>query len=137
MSNWSKESVQEAVNKVIEKASKDEKFRALCQTNIHAAIREVSGAEVPASFKINVVDNTGYHINVTLPPLQKADGELGDSELESVAGGSKSGAEDFFNDVGNAVVDVGNTAVDVAQEGVTGSVEGTNRIIDAGQRHTR
>jgi hypothetical protein len=87
MSNWSKESVQEVVEKVFAKAAKDEKFRALCISNIQAAIKEVSGKEVPSNFKINVVDNTGYHMGLTLPPLQKADGELVDSELESVAGG--------------------------------------------------
>jgi RecJ-like exonuclease len=93
MSDWSKESVEEVVEKVCAKAAKDEKFRALCISNIQAAIKEVSGKEVPSNLKINVVDTTGYHMNVTLPPLQKADGELKDSELESVAGGKSPGSD--------------------------------------------
>lgn len=106
MSNWTKESIQEAVNATSERAATDEAFRELCKNDIHTAIKEVSGKEVPADFKINVVDNTGYHVTVTLPALEKADGELGDSELESVAGGSKSGATDFFNGVIDAIPDV-------------------------------
>ena len=105
MSNWTKESVQEVVNALVEKASTDEQYRELCKRDIYAAIKEVGGQEVPANFKINVVDNTGYHISITLPELQKANGELGESELENVAGGSKDGANRFFNGLGDVLTD--------------------------------
>lgn len=48
MSNLTTEPVQEAINAVIEKSGIDETFRARCKSDIHAAIKEVSGKEVPA-----------------------------------------------------------------------------------------
>lgn len=108
MSEWTTEEVQAAFVKVTEKAGRDEKFRELCNQDIHEAIREVTGKTVPSTFKIQVIDQTGYQFSMTLPPLVKDEEELSESELESVAGGSKSGATDFFEGIGDQVVSTAN-----------------------------
>jgi hypothetical protein len=97
--SWTKETVEEAIRKVGARAATDMEFRQLCVSNIRAAIQQESGMEVPASIKIGVLDQSANHLNFILPPVVKEEGELLESELESVAGGSKSGANDFFNDV--------------------------------------
>jgi hypothetical protein len=109
--SWSKEAVEEAVKKVGGRAATDLEVRALCVSNIHAAIQQESGIEVPASFKIGVLDQSANHLNFILPPVVKEEGELLESELESVAGGSKSGANDFFNGLGDSFVFTGNAFV--------------------------
>jgi hypothetical protein len=108
---WTKEAVEAAVSKVGERAAADMEFRQLCVSNIHAAIQQVSGIEVPASFKIGVLDKFANQLNIILPPVVKEEGELLESELESVAGGSKSGANDFFNGLGDSFVFTGNAFV--------------------------
>jgi hypothetical protein len=86
--SWTKETVEEAIRKVGARAATDLEFRQLCVSNIHAAIQQESGMEVPASFKIGVLDQSANHLNLILPPVVKEEGELLESELESVAGGS-------------------------------------------------
>lgn len=93
MSAWGKQEISNAITAVQEKAARDEEFRELCKRDIHAAIREATGKEVPQAIRIQVVDQTGYHLSVVLPAQEKAGGELDEQELEQVAGGSK----DFWN----------------------------------------
>jgi hypothetical protein len=118
--SWTKEAVEEAIRKVGARAAKDLEYRALCVSNIHAAIQQESGIEVPASFKIGVLDQSANQLNLILPPVVKEEGELLESELESVAGGSKSGATDFFNGVGSGLGITGGSA-----EHIAGQVVGT------------
>jgi len=124
--SWTKEAVEEAVLQVGERAATDAEFRNLCVSNIHAAIQQVSGIEVPASFKIGVLDQSANQLNIILPAVVKEEDELLDSELESVAGGSKSGATDFFNGVGSGLGVTGGTP-----EAIAGSAIG--RIVTLGR----
>jgi hypothetical protein len=101
--SWNNEEVQNAVTKVMEKAGSDAAFKQLCLSDIHAAVKEVTGQEVPAEFKINVIDGAAYHANIVLPAVKESADELSETELESVAGGSKSGANDFFGGVGGTI----------------------------------
>jgi hypothetical protein len=102
--SWTKEALDEAVQKIGARASTDSEFRSLCLSNIHAAIKQETGLEVPASFKIGVLDQSANHLNLVLPPMVKEADELSESELESVAGGSKAGANDFFSGVGTGAL---------------------------------
>ncbi|QHW32315.1 hypothetical protein GZH47_16875 [Paenibacillus rhizovicinus] len=102
--SWTKEAVEEAVRKVGARAATDLEFRSLCVSNIHAAIQQESGIEVPASFTIGVLDQSANQLNIILPPVAREADELLESELESVAGGSKAGANDFFSGVGSGAL---------------------------------
>lgn len=89
MKSWNNEQVSQAVQQVSEKAAVDAGFRELCKQDIHTAVFEATGMHVPKNVKIQVVDATGYHLTVSLPPLQQPNNELEESELEQVAGGNK------------------------------------------------
>ncbi|QHT61958.1 hypothetical protein GXP70_19545 [Paenibacillus lycopersici] len=104
--SWTKEAVEEAVRKVGARAATDLAFRSLCVSNIHAAIQQESGIEVPASFTIGVLDQSAHQLSIVLPPVAREADELLESELESVAGGSKSGANDFFTGIATGIASV-------------------------------
>ncbi|SFF07921.1 NHLP leader peptide domain-containing protein [Paenibacillus algorifonticola] len=87
--SWTHEQFNETVHAVIAKANSDAAFRALAVSDIYAAIKAATGHEVPQQFKINIVDATGYHSTIVLPEVRDAADELTETELESVAGGSK------------------------------------------------
>ncbi|QHW32313.1 hypothetical protein GZH47_16865 [Paenibacillus rhizovicinus] len=87
--SWTQETFQEAVRKVSERAAVDAAFRSLCVSDIHAAIQQESGIEVPSSFKIGVLDPSANQLNIVIPPVALEEGELQEDELESVAGGVK------------------------------------------------
>ncbi|PQP84166.1 nitrile hydratase [Paenibacillus sp. PCH8] len=95
MSGWTQEQLNETVEAVLAKAGSDAAFRALAISDIYAAIKAETGHEVPQEFKINIVDATGYHTTIVLPEVRGAEDELTETELESVAGGSKEGFEEF------------------------------------------
>ncbi|WP_341279233.1 hypothetical protein [Paenibacillus sp. FSL H8-0537] len=113
--SWNEQQVTDTVNAVITKANSDAEFRALAVSDIYAAIKAATGHEVPQEFKINIVDATGYHATIVLPEVRGAADELTETELESVAGGSKSGANDFFNGVGSIAENAANTAIRVGE----------------------
>jgi len=87
--SWTQEEIQETVQKVADKAGSDAAFRQLALSDINTAVKEISGKEIPAGFKVNVIDGTGYHANIVLPEAKSSADELSETELESVAGGSK------------------------------------------------
>ncbi|MBW7457439.1 NHLP leader peptide family RiPP precursor [Paenibacillus sepulcri] len=123
---WSKEAVAEAVNKVGARAATDLEYRNLCVTNIHEAIQQETGLEVPSSFKIGVLDQSSYSLSIVLPKVQLADNELTEGELDSVAGGSKDGATDFFEGLAGgaaSIMGADNTYANNS-EGVAGNIIG-------------
>lgn len=86
MSNWTEEEIQKTITEIQGKAGTDEKFRALCLSNIGEAIKQVSGKEIPAEYKINVVEgNADFDQTLVLPPMMS--GSLSDEQLDKVAGG--------------------------------------------------
>ncbi len=85
---WTTETIQDTLKKVIERGSTDPEFRQLALSNPNHAVEEVAGIPVPPGVKIRFVENQGADFTVVLPDMKKADmTELSDSELEQVAGG--------------------------------------------------
>lgn len=89
--NWNQEEAQAALQMIIKRATTDAEFRELFLTNPAAAVKEVTGRELPEGFTLRVVENKGADLTVVLPDTPPAS-ELSDSELEAVAGGHKCGA---------------------------------------------
>jgi hypothetical protein len=87
--SWTREKVKEAFAKVYEKATNDADYRQRMLADPYAAIKEVTGMEIPRAFKINVVDGSGYNTNFVLPELRTEADELTETELEAVGGGTK------------------------------------------------
>jgi hypothetical protein len=83
---WTQEKINEIYVKVQQLATTDEEFRAELLKDSSAAIAKVAGEELPADFKVKVVENDPqYAATFVLPPM--AGEELADDELDSVAGG--------------------------------------------------
>ena len=83
--SWTQEKVQETVTQLQEKAATDASFRASLKENPNAAIEKIAGIQVPAGFKINIVDANDADLTIAIPKT-KSD-ELSDADLEAVAGG--------------------------------------------------
>ncbi len=84
---WTEDEIRKTSELVRARAAEDAEFRARCLSDIHAAVREVSGNELPKDIKVNVVDGHGYHYTLVLPSMQSAGDELSEAELDAVAGG--------------------------------------------------
>jgi hypothetical protein len=76
---------------VILKAWKDDAFRKELLSNPKAAIAKLTGKPLPADMQVVVHEETAKTLHLCLPakPAKAAGGgELGDEELEAVAGGA-------------------------------------------------
>ena len=83
---WSDAVAERVFADMMKKAKEDPAYRQTCLSNPHAAVKEVSGMDLPSDFKLNVVENQGASLTVVLPDLALAE-ELSERELEDVAGG--------------------------------------------------
>jgi hypothetical protein len=101
--SWTEEEVKVAATKVLEKAKQDEKFRERVLSDVYAAVKEVTGKEIPREFKIQVIDGSGHHVNIVLPAFRQEGDELTETELEMVAGGGKPSTRDVGNAIGTAI----------------------------------
>ena len=92
-----------------EKARHDEAFRAELLANPRAAVEKLFGTELPPQIKIQAIEEAPdtYIIGVPATIAVGEFGELSDSDLEAVAGGSKAGAKKFFKELGSAILDSG------------------------------
>lgn len=86
MADWTESDVNNVAKQVAQKAAEDAKFHALALSNANEAIKQVSGKSVPSNVKVKFVGLQGADLAFVLPNPAK-DGELSDSDLESVAGG--------------------------------------------------
>lgn len=73
---------------VLERAASDADFRQRAVRDPRAAIREVSGSDLPGHVNIQFYDQpSDVDAVLVLPPLVEEAGELSEAELEAVAGG--------------------------------------------------
>jgi len=86
MEFWTPEQVKKTWAELYKKAATDEEFRNLCLRDSRAAIRQITGQELPAGFNLRFVDNAGADLTVVLPDLRQND-ELDERQLEAVSGG--------------------------------------------------
>ena len=66
------------------KAEQDQSFRSQLLDDPRAAIKEVTGLEVPQEFAIHVHEESATDFHLVLPP---ASGRLSDEELSGASGG--------------------------------------------------
>lgn len=75
------------VDAVHDRARTDDAFRALAVRDPRRAVKDLTGEDVPASFRIAFVDADAYDFVSVLPPSDVS-GPLTDDELNAVAGGT-------------------------------------------------
>ena len=84
---WTAGLTQAAINAALRRAGTDTEFRKLALSDPSAAVEQIAGQPLPESFRLRVLERDGYDVTIVLrDPIE--DGELSDSELEHVAGGS-------------------------------------------------
>ena len=84
---WTREDLDNAMDKIEELASTDMDFRNLCLSDPHAAIKKATGKDVDPSYKLKFLENEGGYESFVLPDFQGSGDELSDADLDSVAGG--------------------------------------------------
>ncbi|HBV95599.1 MAG: hypothetical protein JL50_09925 [Peptococcaceae bacterium BICA1-7] len=90
MNNWTEEEVQKVVAQIGQRAASDPAFRKLCLADPAGAVKEVSGKDLPQGLKVRFVENEGAHMTFVLPD-PAGPGELGEEDLDKVAGGNLPG----------------------------------------------
>ena len=84
---WTQQEINDCINSCKQRAATDAEFRGKLLADPAAAIREVSGKEIPAGFRIKVLESDpAYDATFVLPPA--ASGNVSDKELDGVTGGS-------------------------------------------------
>jgi hypothetical protein len=82
---------------LVQKAILEPAFRAELLANPKATVEKALNNKLPSTLNLKVIEATQTEYTVVLPYQSQigAAGELSDSDLETVAGGSKSGATNF------------------------------------------
>lgn len=87
MSEWTYQSWMDALRDVQKRAAGDAAFRSLAGRDARAALREVSGRDVPEAFRIRFAE-PGEEMVIPLPAAASGSDELSSAELEAVSGGA-------------------------------------------------
>ncbi len=87
---WTEEQIEEAMDKIEERATTDMEFRNLCLDNAPAAIKEATGREVDSGYKISFVENAKDVQETHVLPDFVGEGKLSNADLDTVAGGGSS-----------------------------------------------
>lgn len=83
---WTQAEIDKAFVDVKKKAVTDKNFRAKLLADPAGAIKVSTGKEIPASFKIKVIEgDPKYHMTFVLPDMVSE--EINEADLEKVAGG--------------------------------------------------
>jgi len=84
---WTQNEIEACVESCRKKAAVDAESRRKLLADPAAAVKEVSGKEIPAGFKIRILENDpAYDATFVLPPA--VSGGVSDKELDGVTGGS-------------------------------------------------
>jgi hypothetical protein len=79
---------QQALEKILQRASIDIDFRKQLLVEPKKAILDALGVRVPPTFRVKFIEKAeDVDALIVLPELQRTDGELSDRELDSVSGG--------------------------------------------------
>lgn len=69
----------------MKRCASDAAFREMALQNPEAALKDVSGKDLPEGFELRLVSNEGADLTIVLP--DPTSGELSDGDLEAVSGG--------------------------------------------------
>ncbi|MTI80393.1 MAG: NHLP leader peptide family natural product precursor [Firmicutes bacterium] len=94
MTTWTESEVNETLEKLFKQPATNIEFRKLCLSDPGAAIKQVSGKEIPSGLKIKFVENEGADRTLVLPDLLTED--LSEDDLDNVAGGHRQGVDCKF-----------------------------------------
>lgn len=83
---WSDQLAEKTLASLMQKSATEPEFRKLCLEDPRAAVQQIAGFELPADFKLNIVENKKADLTVVLPDFVPAT-ELNDDQLEEIAGG--------------------------------------------------
>ncbi len=93
MSNWTEQDQKSAVAALMARCASDAAFCKSAVADPAAAIKAVSGKDLPDGFKLRLVPNDGADLTLVLPdPVSE---ELSDADLEAVSGGRSCGTTIF------------------------------------------
>jgi Nitrile hydratase, alpha chain len=81
---------EQYTDQLIQRAERDDEFRAKLIADPRAALREELGVDAPESLAIRVIEEDPAEVVLVLPPKSRPDA-LTDEQLAGVAGGSWSG----------------------------------------------
>ena len=84
---WTPAKVEATKIELLRRAAKDHAFRQRCLDDAPAAIKEVSGLDLPEGApRVRFVERVEEFV-IVLPSLKDADKDLSDKDLELIAGG--------------------------------------------------
>ncbi len=84
--SWTQKEIEACIESCKRKAAVDADFRRKLLAEPAAAVKEISGKEIPTGFKIKILENDpAYDATFVLPPL--VSGNISDSELDDVTAG--------------------------------------------------
>lgn len=82
---FSEDEWKKILRNIYKRAASDHQFHILCQKDAHSAVKQVSGKEIPRSFKIRFVDES-EELCIMLPSESRhRPHPLSDHELEALA----------------------------------------------------
>lgn len=93
MNSWTPEEVQKTLEIIKGRITTDEEFRRFCLENPHAAIKELSGKDLPTGLQVDFSENGEVFLIIEESAAKLPDGELSDQELELVSGGLGNNAD--------------------------------------------
>lgn len=87
MNLWTSEEVQKALDQIKARITTDEQYKRFCLENPHAAIKELSGKDLPTGLQVDFSEDGEAFLVIEASAADLPEGELSDQELELVSGG--------------------------------------------------